>query len=41
MCTDFLHEEGIMQHIAKVLGVKVFLTPNCHAELASEGIEYL
>jgi hypothetical protein len=41
MCTDFLNEEGIMQHIAKGLGVKVLLTPNCHAELAGEGIEYL
>ena len=41
MCTDFLNEEGMMQHIAKVLGVKVLLTPKCHAELAGEGVEYV
>ena len=41
MWTDFLNEEGMMQHIAKGLGVKVLLTPMCHAELAGEGIEYV
>ncbi len=41
MCTDFLNEEGMMQHIAKGLGVKVLLTPTCHADLAGEGIEYV
>jgi hypothetical protein len=41
MCTDFLNEEGMMQHIAKGLGVKVLLTPKCHAELAGEGVEYV
>jgi len=41
MCRDFLNEEGMLQHIANRLGVKVMLTPKCHAELAGEGIEYL
>ena len=41
MCTDFLNEEGMMQHIGKGLGVKVLLTPKCHAELAGEGVEYV
>ena len=41
MCPDFLNEEGMLQHIANGLGVKVMLTPKCHAELAGEGIEYL
>ncbi|KAI2513328.1 hypothetical protein MHU86_1099 [Fragilaria crotonensis] len=30
-----------MQHIAKGLGVKVLVTPKCHAELAGEGVEYV
>ena len=41
MCSDFLNEEGMMQHIAKNIGVTVLLTPKCHAELAGEGVEYL
>jgi hypothetical protein len=41
MCHDFLNEEGMLQHIANCLGVKVMLTPKCHAELAGSGIEYL
>ena len=41
MCHDFLNEEGMMQHIAKILGVTVLLTPKCHAELAGEGVEYV
>ena len=41
MCFDFLNEEGMMQHIAKEIGVVVLLTPKCHAELAGEGVEYL
>ena len=32
MCSDFLNEEGMVQHIAKNLGVTVLLTPKCHAE---------
>ena len=30
MCSDFLNEEGMMQHIAKSIGVIVLLTPKCH-----------
>ena len=41
MCHDFLNEEGMLQHIANHLSVKVMLTPKCRAELAGEGIEYL
>jgi hypothetical protein len=41
MCHDFLNEEGMLQHIANCLGVKVIVTPKCHAELPGEGIEYL
>ena len=41
MCTDFLNEEGMLQHVAKGLGVKILLTPKCHAELAGEGVEYV
>lgn len=41
MCHDFMNEEGMLQHIAKTLGVKVLLTPKCHAELAGEGVEYV
>ncbi len=41
MCHDFLNEEKMLQHIANCLGVKVMLTPKCHAELAGEGIKYL
>ncbi len=41
MCHNFLNEEGMLQHIAKNLGVTVLLTPNCHAELAGKGVEYV
>ncbi len=41
MCDDFLHEEGMLQHIAKSLGITVLLTPKCHAKLAGEGVEYV
>ncbi len=41
MRPDFLNEEGMLQHFVNCLGVKVMLTPKCHAELAGEGIEYL
>ena len=41
MCFDFLNEEGMLEHIAKNLGVTVLLTPKCHAELAGEGVEYV
>ena len=40
-CHDFLNEEGILQHVAKRIGVEVLLTPKCHAELAGEGVEYV
>ena len=41
LCTDFLNEEGMLQHVAKGLGVKILLTPKCHAELAGEGVKYV
>jgi hypothetical protein len=41
MCFDLLNEEGMMQHIAKEIGVVLLLIPKCHAELASKGVEYL
>jgi hypothetical protein len=41
LCHDFLNEEGMLQHIAKSIGVEVLLTPKCHAELAGEGVEYV
>ena len=41
LCHDFLHEEGMLQHIAKCIGVEVLLTPKSHAELAGEGVEYV
>ena len=41
MCHDFMNEEGMLQHIAKKIGVKVLLTPKCHAELAGVGVEYV
>jgi hypothetical protein len=41
MCNNFLNEEGMLQHIARNLGVTVPLTPKCHAESAGEGVEYV
>ena len=41
MCSDFLHEQGMMEFIGRKVGVEVILTPKCHAELAGEGVEYL
>ena len=41
LCHDFLNKEGMLQHIAKSIGVEVLLTPKCHAELAGEGVEYV
>ena len=41
LCHDVLNEEGMLQHIAKRIGVEVLLTPKCHAELAGEGVEYV
>ena len=42
LCHDFVNEEGMLQHIAKRLGVvEVLLTPKCHAELAGAGVEYI
>ena len=40
MCFDFLNEEGMMQHIAKEIGVVGLLMSKCHAELAGKGVEY-
>ena len=40
LCNDFINKEGMLQHIAKCIGVEVLLTPKCHAELAGEG-EYI
>ena len=41
MCSDFLNEEGMMEHIGAKLGVEVMLTPKCHAKIAGEGVEYM
>ena len=41
LCNDFINEEGMLQHIAKCIGVEVLLTPKCHAELAGEGVDYI
>ena len=41
MCSDFLHEQGMMEFIGRKVGVEVILTPKCHAELAGEGVEYM
>lgn len=42
LCHNFLNEEqGMLQHVAKSIGVEVLLTPKCHAELAGEGVEYV
>ncbi len=30
-----------MEHVGAKLGVKVLLTPKCHAEIAGEGVEYI
>jgi hypothetical protein len=29
LCHDFLNEEGMLQHIAKSIGIEVHLTPKC------------
>lgn len=39
-CDDFQNEISALGHHAAQLGVRVILTPKCHAELAGEGIEY-
>jgi len=39
-CTDFEEEETLLQHIGKTMGVVFDRSPKCHAEIASEGIEY-
>jgi len=31
----------MLQFVARQIGVKVMLTPKCHAELAGEGVEYM
>ena len=41
MCSDFLHEQGMMEFIGRKVGVEVILTPKCHAELAGDGVEYV
>ena len=38
--TDFKDEETALQYLGTQLGVRVQLTPQFHAELAGEGIEY-
>jgi len=40
-CHDFANEEGMLQFVARKIGVEVMLTPKCHAELAGEGVEYM
>ena len=39
-CTDFKDEESALQYLGSQLGVTVLLTPQFHAELADEGVEY-
>jgi len=39
-CPDFVNEEGSLQHVAKMLGVMVMLTPKCHPEMAGEVVEF-
>jgi hypothetical protein len=41
MCSDFLHEQGMMEFIGRKVGVEVILTPKYHAELAGKGFEYM
>ena len=42
VCSDFINEEGMLQHVGRKLGVNVMLTPKCHAEMAAgEGIDYI
>ncbi len=41
MCSNFLHEQGMMEFIGRKVGVEVILTPKCHAELAGKGVEYM
>ena len=41
MCSDFLHEQGMMELIGQKVGVEVILAPKCHEELAGEGVEYM
>ena len=41
MCSDFLHEQGMMEFIGRKVGVEVILTPKCRPELAGEGVEYI
>jgi hypothetical protein len=41
MCSDFLNEESMMEHVGAKIGVEVMLTPKCHAEIAGEGVEYM
>jgi len=37
---DFAHEDSLLQHYGKELGIIVDRTPKCHPEMAGEGIEY-
>ena len=39
-CTDFAHEESLLQTIGKRMGVMVECMPKCHCELVGGGIEY-
>jgi hypothetical protein len=39
-CTDFEEEESLLQSTGRVLSVLIDRTPECHCELAGEGIEY-
>ena len=41
MCSDFLHEQRMIEFIGRKVGVEVILTSKCHAELAVEGVEYM
>ena len=39
-CEDFLNEKGALQEIVESRGHILILSPKCHPELASCGIEY-
>ena len=41
LCSDFINEEGMLQHLGRNIGVIVMLTPKCIAEMAGKGIEYM
>ena len=39
-CLDFAEEMTALQHVGKELGVSVIISPEFHAKMVGEGIEY-